>query len=71
MCFAVLYGAANGMMTIVRALLPAELFGREDYGAIQGMIAMPVRLASRQLPSRSASCGHGGAIIGRGSALSS
>ncbi len=39
--FASLYGASNGMMTIVRAVLPAEIFGREDYGAIQGMISMP------------------------------
>jgi predicted MFS family arabinose efflux permease len=37
--FAVLYGAANGLMTVVRAVLPSEIFGRADYGAIQGMIA--------------------------------
>jgi predicted MFS family arabinose efflux permease len=43
--FAILYGAANGMMTILRAVLPAELFGREDYGTILGMIAAPVNLA--------------------------
>jgi predicted MFS family arabinose efflux permease len=48
--FAALYGAANGMLTIVRALLPPELFGREDYGAIQGMIAMPVRIAMAGSP---------------------
>ena len=48
--FAGLYGASNGMITIVRALLPPELFGREDYGAIQGMIAMPVRLAMAARP---------------------
>lgn len=48
--FAGLYGASNGMMTIVRALLPPELFGRENYGAIQGMIAMPVRIAMATTP---------------------
>jgi MFS family permease len=48
--FAGLYGAANGMMTIVKALLPPELFGRENYGAIQGMIAMPVRIAMATAP---------------------
>jgi predicted MFS family arabinose efflux permease len=48
--FALLYGASNGMLTIVRALLPQELFGREDYGAIQGMIAMPVRIAQSAAP---------------------
>jgi MFS family permease len=42
--FALLYGASNGMMTILRALLPAELFGREDYGTILGMIAAPANL---------------------------
>src|SRR4051794_33249034 len=42
--FAILYGASNGMMTILRAVLPAELFGREDYGTILGMIAAPVNL---------------------------
>jgi len=50
MVFVALYGASNGMMTIVRALLPPELFGREDYGAIQGMIAMPVRIAMAATP---------------------
>jgi predicted MFS family arabinose efflux permease len=39
--FAALYGAANGLMTVVRAVLPSEIFGRADYGAIQGMIAAP------------------------------
>ena len=43
-CFAILYGASNGMMTILRALLPAELFGRDDYGTILGMIAAPANL---------------------------
>jgi MFS family permease len=48
--FAVLFGASNGMMTIVRALLPPELFGRESYGTVQGMIAMPVRLTTAAAP---------------------
>jgi predicted MFS family arabinose efflux permease len=48
--FAALYGGSNGMLTIVRALLPPELFGREDYGAIQGMIAMPVRITMAAAP---------------------
>jgi MFS family permease len=48
--FAALYGASNGMLTIVRALLPPELFGRDDYGAIQGMIAMPVRITMAGAP---------------------
>jgi predicted MFS family arabinose efflux permease len=43
--FALLYGAANGMMTVVRGVLPSEIFGRADYGTIQGMIAAPTTIA--------------------------
>ena len=50
MLFAAFYGASNGMMTIVRALLPPELFGRENYGVIQGMISLPVRVAMAATP---------------------
>jgi predicted MFS family arabinose efflux permease len=48
--FAALYGAANGMMTILRALLPPELFGQADYGTIQGMIATPVNFTRAAAP---------------------
>jgi predicted MFS family arabinose efflux permease len=48
--FVLLYGASNGMMTIVRAVLPAELFGRADYGAIQGMISAPATLSKAASP---------------------
>jgi len=44
--FVILYGASNGVMTIVRAITPAELFGRESYGAINGALSAPV-IASR------------------------
>ncbi len=40
--FAVLYGASNGVMTIIRATMPAEVFGREHYGAVNGALAAPV-----------------------------
>jgi len=46
--FVVLYGASNGIMTIVRGLIPAELFGRERYGAVTGALSTPV-IASRAL----------------------
>ena len=39
--FVVLYGAGLGLFTIVRATTPAELFGRENYGALNGAIAAP------------------------------
>jgi hypothetical protein len=47
---ALVWGASNGLMTILRALLPPELFGREDYGAIQGLIGMPVTFAKAAAP---------------------
>lgn len=34
--FAALYGASNGVMTIVRGTVPAELYGREQYGSLLG-----------------------------------
>jgi predicted MFS family arabinose efflux permease len=39
--FAIAYGASNGVMTIVRGSLPAELYGRDGYGALLGFIAGP------------------------------
>lgn len=48
--FAVLYGASNGVMTIVRGTLPAELFGRERYGEINGAIAAPALFARASGP---------------------
>jgi predicted MFS family arabinose efflux permease len=43
--FAVLYGASNGVMTIVRGTVPAEVWGREGYGGLTGLMATPVLLA--------------------------
>ncbi|KGU71278.1 MFS transporter [Burkholderia pseudomallei] len=43
--FAALYGISNGVMTIVRGALPAELYGRAAYGAISGAMATPVQIA--------------------------
>lgn len=39
--FALLYGASNGVFTIVRGAMPAELFGRTHYGAINGALSAP------------------------------
>lgn len=41
----VLYGMSNGLLTIVRGALPAELFGRAAYGAIVGALVTPAALA--------------------------
>jgi MFS family permease len=48
LAFLTLYGASNGIMTIIRGSIPAEIFGRERYGAVNGALAAPV-LASRAL----------------------
>jgi predicted MFS family arabinose efflux permease len=37
-----LYGASNGVMTVVRAIIPAELFGRERYATLNGALSVPV-----------------------------
>ncbi len=43
--FALLYGAGNGALTIVRGTVPVELYGREHYGAVTGALATPGLLA--------------------------
>jgi hypothetical protein len=43
--FAMVYGTGNGVMTIVRGAIPAELFGRDAYGAVNGAMAAPVIIA--------------------------
>ncbi len=43
--FAVLFGAGNGAMTVVRGALPVEMYGRDNYGAIAGALATPGLLA--------------------------
>lgn len=49
--FAVLYGWSNGVMTIVRGTVPADLFGREGYGALLGRLAMPQFIARALAPA--------------------
>ncbi len=36
--FAVIFGTSAGMMTLMSASVPAELFGRQVYGAVSGVI---------------------------------
>ena len=48
--FAVSYGIGNGVMTIVRGAIAAELFGRDAYGAINGAMATPVVVAKAAGP---------------------
>jgi hypothetical protein len=45
-----LYGASNGVMTIVRAVVPAELFDRQQYGATNGALSAPVIVSRAVAP---------------------
>jgi predicted MFS family arabinose efflux permease len=48
--FAILYGAGNGLYTIVRGTLPLALFGVQGFGARAGMINLPGRLLGAASP---------------------
>ncbi len=48
--FAVLHGMGNGVMTIARGVLPLALFGPDGYGARQGWLVLPSRVASALAP---------------------
>jgi predicted MFS family arabinose efflux permease len=43
--FAALWGASNGVMTIVRGTVPAEIWGQDGYGGLTGLMATPVLIA--------------------------
>jgi predicted MFS family arabinose efflux permease len=43
--FAVIYGAANGVITIVRGVAIPEMLTREAYGAINSVLAIPATVA--------------------------
>jgi len=46
----VLYGASNGVMTIVRAATPAELFDRGQYASVNGALSAPVIMSRAAAP---------------------
>jgi hypothetical protein len=48
--FVIPYGWSNGVMTIVRGTVPAELFGQRDYGALLGRLAQPQFIAKAIAP---------------------
>jgi MFS family permease len=50
MAFAVMFGAANGLVTIARGTVPLALFGSEGYGRIVGRIAAPALLMQSTAP---------------------
>jgi hypothetical protein len=48
--FALLFGGANGLMTIARGALPLALFGADGYGRLMGRIATPFLLIQSAAP---------------------
>ena len=48
--FALLHGAGNGILTIAKGTLPLALFGAAGYGARQGWLALPARVAQAAAP---------------------
>lgn len=48
--FAVLYGASNGVVTILRGTAVAEVFGRDRYAELSGALALPTLLAKAVSP---------------------
>jgi MFS family permease len=48
--FAILFGASNGIMTIVRGTAPAELFGQQRLGSLLGRLARPAFIAKAIAP---------------------
>jgi len=48
--FALAFGCSNGVVTIVRGTVPAELFGRSGYGKTLGSLAAPALFARAIAP---------------------
>jgi predicted MFS family arabinose efflux permease len=48
--FAAVYGAANGVITIIRGTAVPDLLWREGYGAINGALTLPANIARAAAP---------------------
>jgi MFS family permease len=48
--FGVLHGAGNGILTIAKGTLPLVIFGPQGYGARQGLLMVPARVAQAGAP---------------------
>ena len=48
--FAVLHGLGNGILTIAKGTLPLVFFGPLGYGALQGWLMLPARIAQAVAP---------------------
>jgi MFS family permease len=47
---ATLYGAGNGIMTIVRGIAVSDLIGRTHYGSMNGALTVPINVAKALAP---------------------
>ena len=65
--FTLLQGASNGLITIVRGVVPLALFGPKGYGALIGIMAAPGLFVSAVAPAAHAAIieyfGHGAGVI--------
>ncbi len=50
LCFTILFGIANGLLTIVRGAVPLALFGTNGYGRVMGLLATPYLLMNATAP---------------------
>ncbi|MGJ7489558.1 MFS transporter [Variovorax sp. ZT4R33] len=48
--FVIFHGAGNGILTIAKGTLPLVLFGPQGYGARQGLLMVPARIAQALAP---------------------
>jgi predicted MFS family arabinose efflux permease len=48
--FAIVYGGANGMMTILRGTIVQDVMWTEGYGAVSGLLSMPSNVAKGIAP---------------------
>jgi MFS family permease len=49
--FAVLYGLSNGLMSIIKGIVPLSLFGREGFGLVLGTVIIPQLVMNALAPT--------------------
>jgi len=48
--FTILHGAGNGILTVAKGTMPLAIFGPQGYGARQGLLMVPARIAQAVAP---------------------
>jgi hypothetical protein len=51
LAFTLLFGVANGLVTIMRGAVPLVLFGAEGYGMVLGILATPYLVLAALAPA--------------------